>query len=186
MLTDSRTGYGLISIAIHWISALLILFLFGLGIYMVDLGYYDDWYHEAPELHISLGLVVLLLMLIRVIWRIANPTPVELAAKRAQNLAAKFVKLGLYALVFIVLISGYLITTAEGQPASMFNLIKFPVLTELSSQNVDLAGEIHEYLAWGIVLLVVLHVAGALLHHFIIRDRTLMRMLKPVKKSDLQ
>lgn len=186
MLTDSRTGYGLISIAIHWISALLILFLFGLGIYMVDLGYYDDWYHEAPELHISLGLVVLLLMLIRVIWRIGNPTPVELAAKRAQNLAAKFVKLGLYALVFIVLISGYLITTAEGQPASMFNLIKFPVLTELSSQNVDLAGEIHEYLAWGIVLLVVLHVAGALLHHFIIRDRTLMRMLKPVKKSDLQ
>lgn len=186
MLTDSRTGYGLISIAIHWISALLILFLFSLGIYMVDLGYYDDWYHEAPELHISLGLVVLLLMLVRVIWRIANPTPVELAAKRAQNIAAKFVKLGLYALVFIVLISGYLITTAEGQPASMFNLIKFPVLTELSSQNVDLAGEIHEYLAWGIVLLVVLHVAGALLHHFIIRDRTLVRMLKPVKKSDLQ
>ncbi len=186
MLTDSRTGYGLISIAIHWISALLILFLFGLGIYMVDLGYYDDWYHEAPELHISLGLVVLLLMLVRVVWRVANPTPVELAAKRAQNLAATFVKLGLYALVFIVLISGYLITTAEGQPASMFNLIKFPVLTELSSQNVDLAGEIHEYLAWGIVLLVVLHVAGALLHHFIIRDRTLVRMLKPVKKSDLQ
>lgn len=186
MFTDSRTGYGLISIVIHWISALLILFLFGLGIYMVDLGYYDDWYHEAPELHISLGLVVLLLMLVRVIWRIANQTPVELAAKRAQNLAAKFVKLGLYACVFIVLISGYLITTAEGQPASMFNLIKFPVLTELSSQNVDLAGEIHEYLAWGIVLLVVLHVAGALLHHFIIRDRTLVRMLKPVKKSDLQ
>jgi cytochrome b561 len=186
MLTDSRTGYGLISIAIHWISALLILFLFGLGIYMVDLSYYDDWYHKGPELHISLGLVVLLLMLVRVIWRITNPTPVELAAKRAQNLAAKFVKLGLYAFVFIVLISGYLITTAEGQPASMFNLIKFPVLTELSSQNVDLAGEVHEYLAWGIVLLVVLHVAGALLHHFIIRDRTLVRMLKPVKKSDLQ
>lgn len=186
MLTDSRSGYGLISIAIHWISALLILFLFGLGIYMVDLGYYDDWYHEAPELHISLGLVVLLLMLVRVVWRIVNPTPVELAAKRAQNLAAKFVKLGLYTFIFIVLFSGYLITTAKGQAASMFDLIKFPVLTELSSQNVDLAGAIHEYLAWGIVILVVLHVAGALLHHFIIRDRTLVRMLKPVKKSDLQ
>jgi len=186
MLKDSRSGYGLLSIAIHWISALLILFLFGLGIYMVDLGYYDDWYHEGPELHISVGLVVLLLMLVRVIWRIANPTPLEFSAKRAQNLAAKFVKLGLYAFIFIVLISGYLITTAEGQPASMFNLIKFPVLTELSSQNVDLAGAVHEYLAWGIVLLVVFHVAGALLHHFVIRDRTLVRMLKPVKKSDLQ
>jgi len=186
MLKDSRSGYGLISIVIHWINALLILFLFGLGIYMVDLSYYDDWYHKGPELHISLGLVVLLLMLVRVIWRIANPTPVELSAKRAQNLAAKLVKLGLYTFTFVVLISGYLITTAEGQPASMFNLIKFPVLTELSSQNVDLAGAVHEYLAWGIVLLVVFHVAGALLHHVIIRDRTLMRMLKPVKKSDLQ
>jgi len=186
MLKDSRNGYGLLSIAIHWVSAVLILFLFGLGIYMVDLSYYDDWYHKGPELHISLGLVVLLLMLVRVVWRIINPTPEELSAKRAQNVAAKFVKLGLYAFIFIVLISGYLITTAEGQPASMFNLIKFPVLTELSSQNVDLAGVIHEYLAWGIVLLVALHVAGALLHHFVIRDRTLVRMLKPVKKSDLQ
>lgn len=186
MLKDSRSGYGLLSIAIHWISAVLILFLFGLGIYMVDLSYYDDWYHKGPELHISLGLVVLLLMLVRIVWRIINPTPEELSAKRAQNLAAKLVKLGLYVFVFIVLISGYLITTAEGQPASMFNLIKFPVLTELSSQNVDLAGEIHEYLAWGIVILVVLHVAGALLHHFVMRDRTLVRMLKPVKKSTLQ
>ena len=182
MLKDSRSGYGLISILIHWISAALILFLFGLGIYMVDLGYYDDWYHKGPELHISLGLVVLLLMLARVIWRIVNPTPEELSAKPVQNVAAKLVKLGLYAFIFMVLVSGYLITTAEGQPASMFNLIKFPVLTELSSQNVDLAGEVHEYLAWGIVLLVVLHIAGALFHHFVVRDRTLVRMLKPVKK----
>ena len=186
MLKDSRSGYGLISIVIHWISAALILFLFGLGIYMVDLGYYDDWYHKAPELHISLGLVVLLLMFARVIWRIVNPTPEELSAKRAQNVVAKLVKLGLYAFIFIVLISGYLMTTAEGQPASMFNLIHFPVFIELSSQNVDLAGELHEYLAWGIVLLVALHVAGALFHHFIIRDRTLVRMLKPIKKTDLQ
>jgi cytochrome b561 len=153
---------------------------------MVDLDYYHDWYHKAPALHVSLGLIVLLLMLVRVIWRVANPTPIELAAKPAQNMAAKLVKLGLYGFTFVVLITGYLVTTAEGQPAKMFDLIKFPVLTELSSQNVDLAGEIHEYLAWGIVLLVVFHIAGALFHHFIVRDRTLVRMLKPVKKTDPQ
>ena len=186
MLKDSRSGYGLISILIHWVSAVLILFLFGLGVYMVDLGYYDDWYHKGPELHISLGLVVLLLMLVRVIWRIANPTPVDLSVRRAQNLAAKLVKLGFYVFIFIVLVSGYLITTAEGQAASMFNLIKFPVLTELSSQNVDRAGALHKYLAWGIIVLVLLHTAGALLHHFVMRDRTLVRILKPIKKSDLQ
>ncbi len=186
MLKDSPNGYGLIAILIHWISALLILFLFGLGTYMVGLSYYDDWYHKGPELHVSLGLVVLLLMLVRIVWRIINPTPMDLATKPVQNLAAKLVKLGLYGFIFVVLVTGYLITTAEGQPASMFNLIKFPVLTELSSQNVDLAGKLHEYFAWGIVILVVFHIVGALFHHFVLRDRTLARMLKPVKKSDLQ
>lgn len=185
MLKDSRNGFGWVSILIHWTSALLILFLFALGIYMVGLGYYDDWYHKGPELHISLGLIVLLLMLVRVVWRVINPTPEDLVAKPMQNLAAKLVKAGLYLAIFVVLISGYLITTAEGQPASMFNLLKFPVLIELTAANVDLAGKLHEYFAWGIIALVVLHVLGALMHHFFMRDRTLVRMLKPVKKSDV-
>ena len=82
MLKDSSAGYGLISIIIHWLSALLILFLFGLGIYMTGLGYYDDWYHKGPALHISLGLIVLLLMLVRVTWRILNPTPTALGENK--------------------------------------------------------------------------------------------------------
>lgn len=182
MLKDSSAGYGLISIIVHWLSALLILFLFGLGIYMTGLGYYDDWYHKGPALHISLGLIVLLLMLTRVTWRLLNPTPAALGDKPMQLLAAKLVKWGLYLAIFVVLISGYLITTAEGKPASLFDWIYFPALAELSAGQVDLAGELHEYLAWGIIALVVLHVAGALVHHFVVRDRTLVRMLKPVKK----
>lgn len=184
LLRDSSRGYGFVSIAIHWISALLILFLFGLGVYMVDLSYYDDWYHKGPELHVSLGLLVLLLMLVRILWRVLNPTPADLPAKPVQQKAAKWVKLALYIFIAVVIASGYLITTAEGQPASMFNLIKFPVLVELSSTNVDRAGELHEYFAWGIIALVVVHVVGALFHHFVMRDKTLVRMLKPVKKSE--
>lgn len=183
MFKDSSNGYGLISIAIHWISALLILFLFGLGIYMVGLSYYDDWYHKGPELHVSLGLMVFLIMLVRIVWRVINPRPVDLPAKPLQLTTAKWVKFALYICIFVVVVTGYLITTAEGQPASMFNLIKFPVLMELSGDNVDLVGELHEYFAWGIIALVVLHSLGALFHHFVMRDRTLVRMLKPVKKS---
>lgn len=183
MFKDSSRGYGLITIALHWLSAILILFLFGLGIYMVDLGYYDDWYHKGPALHISLGLILLLLMLVRVVWRISNPTPTPLSNKPAQNILATLVKFCLYGAIFSVLVSGYLITTAEGKPASLFDWIYFPVLTELNSEGVDLAGKIHEYFAWGIIALVLLHVAGALLHHFVIRDKTLVRMLKPVKKQ---
>ncbi|PUA28053.1 MAG: cytochrome B [Cellvibrio sp. 79] len=185
MLKDSSTGYGLISILIHWISALLILFLFGLGVYMVDLTYYDDWYHKGPELHVSLGLLVLLIMAVRIVWRVINPIPIDLPAKPVQQKTAKLVKLALYLFIFVVIVSGYLITTAEGQAASMFNVIKFSVITQLSSANVDLAGEIHEYFAWAIIGLVVLHALGALFHHFAMRDRTLVRMFKPVKKSDI-
>lgn len=185
MLKDSSSGYGLVSILIHWISALLILFLFGLGVYMVDLTYYDDWYHKGPELHVSLGLLVLLIMVLRIVWRIINPTPIDLPAKPVQQKTAKLVKLALYLFIFVVIVSGYLITTAEGQAASMFNVLKFPVITQLSSANVDLAGEIHEYFAWAIIALVVLHALGALFHHFVMRDRTLVRIVKPVKKSDI-
>jgi cytochrome b561 len=183
MLKDSSNGFGLISILIHWISAVLILFLFGLGVYMVDLTYYDDWYHEAPELHVSVGLVVLLLMIARILWRMANPNPVYLSATPAQQITARLVKIALYLFIVVVIASGYLITTAEGQAASMFDVLKFPAIIQLNSTNVDLAGEIHEYLAWGIIALVVLHTIGALFHHFVKRDRTLVRMLKPVKKS---
>lgn len=182
MLKDTAAGYGVISIFIHWLSAMLTLFLFGLGVYMTGLGYYDDWYHKGPVLHISLGLTLLLLMLARVTWRILNPTPVALGDKPMQLVAAKLVKWGLYPAIFMVLISGFLITTAEGKPASLFDWIYFPAIAELSASQVDLAGEVHEYLAWAIIALVVLHVAGALVHHFVVRDRTLVRMLKPTKK----
>jgi len=183
MLKDTRRDYGWISISIHWISALLVFFLFGLGIYMTGLSYYDEWYHKGPSLHISLGLVLLLVMVVRLVWRGANPTPEDLSPHRLNNALAKLVKLGFYLLIFAVIISGYLITTAEGKPAEMFGLLKIPSIMELSASQVDLAGEIHEFLAWGIVLLAVLHALGALMHHFVWRDRTLVRMLKPGKQK---
>ena len=70
MIKDHSSGFGLLSIVLHWVSALLIVVLFGLGLYMVGLSYYDPWYNRAPSLHISLGLLVLLLTLIRIVWRL--------------------------------------------------------------------------------------------------------------------
>ena len=183
MLKDSRQDFGLISICIHWLSALLVFFLFGLGVYMVDLGYYDPWYHKGPALHISLGLLLFLLTLLRLLWRALNPTPEELVHQRLQALAAKGAKLLLYLAIFALVASGYLITPAEGKPAEMFGLLKIPALIELNADQVDLTGEIHEYLAWGLVLLAAAHAAAALIHHFVWRDRTLVRMLKPGKSK---
>ena len=183
MLKDATTGYGLLTILLHWVSALLIFFLFGLGIYMTGLDYYSEWYHKGPALHVSLGLILLLLMVVRIVWRLVNKKPAALPNhSRTTLFLATLVKYLLYGLILSVIASGYLITTAEGKPASLFDIIHFPVITQLDAANVDRAGLVHELLAWAIVIIAALHALAALAHHFVIRDQTLLRMLKPIKK----
>lgn len=184
MLKDSRLGYGLITILLHWLSALTIIFLVALGVYMTDLDYYDAWYHKAPALHISIGLLLFFMFVFRLLWRLINPTPVAVMDNSLATWVATLIKVLLYGLTFAVLISGYLITTAEGQAASIFGWLTIPATIELNAQGVDLAGEIHELLAWGIILVAILHGGAALVHHFFLRDRTLMRMLKPITKTN--
>ncbi len=180
MLKDSKSGYGLITIILHWVCAPLIIFLFGLGVYMRGLDYYSPWYHRGPELHIALGLLVFALMLLRLLWRKSSTEPDTIPTISKSNLlAAKIVKILLYLGVFTICISGYLITTAEGSGAAFFELFSVPSIVELSANNVDLMGAIHKYCAWGLMGIVALHAAAALFHHFIKRDKTLVRMLKP-------
>lgn len=180
MLKDSRSGYGLVTIILHWVCAPLVIFLFGLGVYMRGLDYYSPWYHRGPEIHIALGLFVFGLMLLRLLWRKSSKDPSAIPTISKNNLlAAKIVKILLYSGVFVISISGYLITTAEGVGASFFEIFSVPATVELSAKNVDLMGAIHKYCAWGLMGIVILHAAAALFHHFIKRDKTLVRMLKP-------
>ena len=183
VLVDNQNRYGWISIALHWICALIIFGLFGLGIYMTGLDYYSPWYHRGPALHIAMGILIFSLMLWRLIWRIksTSPAPVPGQSAAAVN-AAKLIKFALYALVFLVCISGYLVTTAEGKGASFFDWFSIPAITELSPEVADAAEEIHEIVAWTIMILVALHAGAALLHHFVFRDKTLTRMLTPNQK----
>lgn len=180
MLKDSKSGYGLVTIILHWVCAPLIIFLFGLGVYMRGLDYYSPWYHRGPELHIALGLLVFALMFLRLLWRKGSKDPDAIPTISKPNLlAAKIVKVFLYACVFVICLSGYFITTAEGAGASFFELFSVPASVELSANNVDLMGAIHKYCAWGLMGVVILHAAAALFHHFVKRDKTLVRMLKP-------
>jgi cytochrome b561 len=180
MFKDSRAGYGLVTIIFHWVCAPLIIFLFGLGVYMRGLDYYSTWYHRGPEIHIAIGILVFALMLLRLLWRYASKSPDAIPTiSKPTLLAASASKMALYAFVFVICISGYLITTAEGSAASFFGIINIPATAELSSAKVDLAGAIHKYVAWGLMSVVVIHAAAALFHHFIKRDKTLTRMIKP-------
>lgn len=173
--TDNK--YGLLSIILHWLVALAVFGLFGVGLWMTDLSYYSTWYHTAPFWHKSVGVVVLMLMLVRVVWRFVSPAPKPIAThSTAVQLLAKLGHLGLYTAIFIVLISGYLISTAEGKGVSVFDLFEVPALFAGGAQQADLAGAIHLYVAWALVIAAVGHGLAAVKHHFIDKDATLKRM----------
>jgi len=174
-LMDSTNRFGLVSIGLHWVMALLVIGLFGLGIYMVELDYYHRWYHKAPDLHRSLGVITGLLLLLRIAWRLMNTRPERLGAPLERRLGA-IVHVLFYVLLAFIIVSGYLISSAEGQAVDVFGWFGIPATVTTIAQQADRAGLLHEITAWVIILLTVLHSAAALKHHFKDRDNTLVRM----------
>jgi cytochrome b561 len=174
---NSSTNYGLVSITMHWLVAIAVVGLFALGYWMVGLTYYSSWYRTAPDIHKSIGLLLLALMILRVTWRFLSSGPAPLASHgRLTRLATKAGHGVLYLGLFAVMISGYLISTADGRSISVFGWFEVPALITSIPDQEDIAGLIHEYLGWGLVIFSSLHALAALKHHFIDRDPTLKRM----------
>lgn len=178
MLKNSEKSYGWISIAIHWLMALAIFSMFGLGLYMVDLTYYDAWYKGSLDLHKSMGLLLLALLIVRIFWRVITIQPTALAAPKWQQTLAHAMHHSLYLVMLLLMVSGYLISTAEGRGIAVFDLLQIPALPWHIANQEDIAGEIHAILAWLLIALSAAHALAALKHHFINKDRTLIRMLK--------
>ncbi|MCF4996173.1 cytochrome b [Pseudomonas syringae] len=177
-LRNSSSSYGWVSIFMHWVVALAVFGLFALGLWMVGLDYYSTWRKDAPDLHKSIGLVLLGVMVLRVLWRFISPPPSTLQSySRMTRMGAKFGHAFLYLALFAVMIAGYLISTADGVGIPVFGLFEVPALVSGLPDQADTAGVIHFYLAWALVIFSGLHALAALKHHFIDRDVTLTRML---------
>jgi cytochrome b561 len=179
MLKNTKTAYGLISILLHWVMALAIFGMFGLGLYMVELTYYDAWYNGSLDLHKSIGILLFSLLLFRTLWRCLNINP-DSADKNASQFelkSAHLVHLCLYLLMFTLMISGYLISTADGRSIAVFNWFSVHGFGSFVENQEDIAGVTHYYLAFTLIGLAALHALAALKHHFINKDNTLKRML---------
>lgn len=178
ILRNNQQQYGIVSIVMHWVMALLIIGLFLLGLYMTGLDYYHPWYKAAPDIHRSLGLIMLLLLLFRWVWRRINPRPAPVDNDpEILHKVAEWVHGLLYLLLFAIALSGYLISTADGRGIDLFTWFTVPALFPSFENMEDLAGEIHFILAITLIALASLHGLAALKHHFIDRDPTLLRML---------
>lgn len=177
MLKNSATQYGLIARLLHSIVALTVIGLFAVGLYMTDLTYYDELYKTAPHWHKSIGVLLALTMIFRVIWRVTNVTPTaEPSHSQLIKLASHAGHILLYMLIFGIVISGYLISTADGSAISVFDWFEIPATLQGIDKQEDIAGEIHELLAFGLIGFAVLHGIAALKHHIIDKDNTLRKM----------
>ena len=176
-LKNSEEGYGWVSITFHWLMALAIFGLFGLGLYMVELTYYDTWYRGSLDLHKSAGILLAFAWGGRLAWRLLNASPQELGGKAWEHKVAHLVHILLYLLMLALFVSGYLISTADGRAIEVFGWFEIPASLMMDNQE-DIAGVIHWGLAWSLMGLVALHAAAAVKHHVIDKDRTLVRMLK--------
>lgn len=182
-LLNSTNHYGWVSILLHWSMAFLLIGMYFLGDYMVELNYYDTWYHKAPALHKAMGIVLVLALMFRIVWNYVQKKPAPLEDNALLIMLAKLGHLSIYAVIIIMCISGYLISTAKGHGVNVFYLFELPALLSENADRGETAGVVHGIAGTVFISVVVLHVIAGLIHHFILKDHTLKRILWMKKSS---
>ena len=174
---NSTTQFGIIAIVLHWLVALTVFILFVLGWWMTELDYYDSWYKLGPWWHKSLGVLLFLVMVLRLFWRMFTPPPQPLSSHQPWEIRiAHRVHQLLYLLLLMIMLSGYLISTADNRSIEVFGWFSIPSTITSITNQADNAGKVHLVLASFLIGLVVLHAFAALKHHFIDRDNSLKRI----------
>jgi len=206
MIRNSETAYGLVTKIFHWVMALSILGLFGVGLYMSDMPQGDDkWFYYG--MHKATGILVLFLLAARIVWKFINPRVKPASDIRPiEQKSSALIHWALYAMMAIVPLSGWYMSSYGGFPVSFYGLFNMPPLTESYKVQMEKhpelftlpnptdpatdmddyqkkidpmssVKELHENMAWLIIALVVLHAGAALFHHFVRRDSVLKRMM---------
>lgn len=162
---------------LHWLMAILIVAAFFLGLTMTEIHGITPTKLKYYSWHKWMGVTVLLLAVIRVLWRKANRPPPPIPGPAWQHKAADAVHYLLYFLIFAVPVVGYLYTYAAGVPVVYLGLWQMPAPFDPNPDWKKPLSELHEILAWTMAVVVSAHVLAALKHHFIDRDDVLKRML---------
>ena len=169
----------------HWLGAVLVLAALGLGTAMVQFVHNPAARFELTQTHKSIGIVILALTVVRLCRRSFSRAPKSEPAARSLLLAAQAAHIALYALLLLMPVSGWLMatTTPVRVPTVVFGLFALPYPLAPDLAIYGLAHATHVALAMLLAALIVLHVAGALIHALVWRDQTLARMWrKPMRR----
>ncbi len=190
-LRNNDLRYGTVAAAFHWVIAAVIIFQLWLGLYMGELPRSDPNQFALVQLHKSIGLTILVLTVLRILWRFANRVP-PLPATMGPILKAlaRTSHFLLYVLMLAIPLSGWAMTSASalGLPIRYFGLFDWPKIWFLADMTREerrpigqAFGEVHEILAFSLIALLIIHVSAALLHQFVYRDNVLRRMIPGVR-----
>jgi cytochrome b561 len=177
LLRNDLARYGIVAQVLHWLIAALIVVMFGLGWYMGDLPLGQRKF-ELYQLHKSLGLTILTLAAIRLVWRLFNPAPpLPPAMPRWERAAARVSHALLYAMLFVQPVIGFLQSNAANFPVVWWGVVPLPPVLGSDEALAETLLGVHQWGSRVLLALVLVHVAAALRHHFVLKDDVLRRML---------
>ncbi|NQY44162.1 MAG: cytochrome b [Legionellales bacterium] len=176
-IKNTKNSYGSLSKFFHWVCALMVIILLVVGFVMDNFS--DLFRATAYNLHKSNGIVLMVIMLMRAIWMLANPKPaMPNDTPKWEIMAASLTHYAFYILLIIMPLSGWLMSCAYGYPPKFFGMFSLPLPG--ITKNIALAKSmqtIHLLVAKILVALISIHIIAALKHHFIHKDALLLRML---------
>ena len=174
-IDNARSRYSRVAIGLHWLIGLAVIANICLA--MLTEGLPRDAHRAAMNAHKALGMAILALTLIRILWRLVNKAPPPPETMRAwERRASRFAPFLFYVLLILLPLSGWVWMSAADRPIDFFGLFAIPSIVGPDKQVADVLHERHEMLGLTMLALVVLHIAAALKHQFIDRDRLLSRM----------
>ena len=176
-IKTTRARYGSLSIGLHWLMLLLLVAVYA----CIELGeFFPEESGSRSALkawHYTLGLSVFALVWLRLLVSLVTTAPeITPEPPRWQTLASRAVQGALYVFMILMPLAGWLALSAEGQAIAFFGL-QLPALVAANENFSEIIGEVHETGAVVGYLLIALHAAAALFHHYAVRDNTLKRML---------
>jgi cytochrome b561 len=168
--------YGTTAKVLHWIIAALLLVQYSIGWLMPDIhgGMKPG---AAMTFHVSLGIVILILIVLRLAWRLTHPVAPESSLPPWQRLSSEAVHWLLYALVLATTLTGWLFASFRGWSMSLFYLAPLPMLASDHAAAGKTMDGLHQAMEWALLVVIGIHVASAMAHLFIYRDRIMQRML---------
>ena len=174
-MTD-RLQYGTTAKVFHWLVVALLVVQYLIGWLMPDI-HRNMKPGAAMTFHVSIGMTILVLIALRLAWRLAHPVAPESSLPAWQRLSSEAVHWLLYALVLATTITGWLFASFRGWSMSLYFLVPMPMLASDNAAAGETIDGLHQAMEWALLVMIGIHLATALVHIFIYRDRIMQRML---------